>query len=630
MGFIDYINEEYYDVIYKEIECFYEDNKEILILNKLANHISKIDDIEIETINFKNCYIESKEEDDTELLKTKIIVGVTASYSAYEYRYKCYEKYYTNEAWLTLDCIIKFDGSKFTGFKILTIDEYSKFENNNLLTEDFIPLISKENYELYANKLLKKFYPEAIKSNNILNPYVLVSRMKLKLIKRRISKENNILGLYFFEKTIATFYNESNNQYYEEIVDEDTIVLDEYASSLYSFNCSNITIVHECVHAFIHKKTFKYLKACNKDLKYIKCKTNGEIEGLDSFKNKFIEIQANAIASMVIMPSSSFRIKLSDLIRELSIVYGSSCLDYGEELINELSKYYGVTKIAIKNRMIGLGYSFAQGLCNFVDNHYVKPYLISNNSLKDDETFIISKHNLLDLLKTDQELHLLFLKEKVLFIDNHIVINDQKFLFRTSKNKIQLTEYAREHIDECCLKLRISYSNNQDKIDINSGYLCRDLSKKTDIIIRFINRNTYSNRITLSINKEYFDLVKELKNGIFNKSFKDSLVFLLDFLDVSTKELSIDTGIDESNINKYKNGHTTIKEIDKLIAICVALKLPPSISEILLKNTGLQFKNSDRDELLYSVLSTLYCSDVADINKLLIDSGFKPLTSKKE
>ena len=61
------------------------------------------------------------------------------------------------------------------------------------------------------------------------------------------------------------------------------------------------------------------------------------------------------------------------------------------------------------------------------------------------------------------------------FVENHVCLNDNKYITRDLNDKVVLTEYARKHIDECCLKFTCNIKDlSQPTSFVTFCYLGRD------------------------------------------------------------------------------------------------------------------------------------------------------------
>ena len=246
------------------------------------------------------------------------------------------------------------------------------------MSVEFVPYIKKSQYDDYANEILEKFYykdyPTARETPEAIDVDILSNNMGLNIITRSISKDKTIFGQIFFSDAIVELYNEEKEEYEKVKISKNTILVDNKAAYLRSLGSRNMTIAHECVHSYYHRKAFLFAKMFNNDLKYIECLIDGTMNNTkDNDTADWMEIQANALAPCILMPRKAFENYANELLEKYRLFS-----DFGVNTINnivdELADKFNVTKYAAKKRLIDLGYDQAEGAYNWVDDRYVRPY----------------------------------------------------------------------------------------------------------------------------------------------------------------------------------------------------------------------------------------------------------------
>lgn len=111
-----------------------------------------------------------------------------------------------------------------------------------------------------------------------------------------------------------------------------------------------------------------------------------ETTGSHSEKWKVIdwmEWQANGVAPHILMPTNTAKMKIDQLLKAYQINPKSEIDGYQlEKMIAELSEFYGLSKQAVKNRMLELGFSFVDDACTYVNGRHVTPYSFNSTSIK--------------------------------------------------------------------------------------------------------------------------------------------------------------------------------------------------------------------------------------------------------
>ena len=106
---------------------------------------------------------------------------------------------------------------------------------------------------------------------------------------------------------------------------------------------------------------------------------------------------------------------------------------------------------AAKIRLVELGFEEAIGTYTYLDGRYVKPHGFRKGAIKVNQTFSLSAQDAALERFFNPELRALTDSGDYLFIDNHYVYNAPLYVQPGENGKLDLTGYARSHMDECCL-----------------------------------------------------------------------------------------------------------------------------------------------------------------------------------
>lgn len=628
--FLIYLQQDrFYHKIYDEVYGFFKNNKE-LILSRLHDQVNRIYEIQECELDFKNVWIDSKSDSRIEFdITIAVDLSVIASYGKNHDR----DNYTVNYIWVNVNCSGDIS-EKLKDFQILGVEEYNKSKPKKPLSGDLVPIISREEYSKYANEILEKYYPEALKNPMNIDVDELAKRMGLKIYDKKITIDGSIFGQIFFKESIVELYSKKKETMKKYKVPADTIIVDTEVSYLYSFGSRSMTIAHECIHYALHKKAFEFAQMMDKDLKFIQCEVNGGLKGGDSESSTYwMELQANAIAPHILMPYKTFKAKIEELYKGYKHFVDFDILTYIEGIIKELAEYFGVTIYAARKRMIDVGYDVAAGALNWIDGHYVRPYSFKSSSLSADETYTVSYKDVINSLFSNPETAIGLIYNNYVFVENHVCIDDPKYIKKDMFGNLVLTEYARWHIDECCLKFSCKTSGMTNKYGlVTFCYLGRDCHHGFDFELSLPegkNQDVISKAKTKENYDKYLSDLVEMRK-ISNMSLPESLKYLIDYLDINLKELEFDSGIDERTIRRYTNGENKVPQKKTLVAICRGMKLPSQISELVLNRGGLSFIRGDRDDEAYLIILTGMLKDsIEQVNQFLIRTGCEPLTNEK-
>lgn len=629
--FLEYLEtDRFYDRIYNSIFSWATKNKEHLLSRINGYNVKYINSILDIELDYKNVWIDDKEGTKIDFdLAVEIDVEVEAVAGKHNDRDS-----YSSRTWVIVYCSGSLE-KNLDDFRILGVEIFYKSKPNKPLSGEFVPYIKKSQYDDYANEILEKFYfkhyPNARENAEAIDVELLAKNMGLKIVTRTISKDGNVFGQIYFDDTTALLYNDEIETMEEVNISKNTMLVDENAAFLKSYGSRNMTIAHECVHSYYHRKAFLFAKMFNNDLHYIECLIDGTMN--NTYNNDtadWMEIQANALSPCILMPKIAFEKHANKLFEDYRLFsdFGVNTIN---SIIDELADTFNVTKYAVKKRLIDLGYDQAKGAYNWVDNRYVRPYAFKKGSLEKDETFTISYKDVYKKVLSDPKLAMGLLNSEYVFVENHLVINHPLFVETNKEGDLMLSQYALGHMDECCVKFKyktLKGFNSTLGIGLFS-YLSRDFSKEIEFDLEITSNpaKTLADDRMQERYRIHQKNVDEVYSNIVNKPFREILRYLMDYLDISLKELEIDSGVNERTIRRYLSGENKVPEKRTVVALVRTLNLPYKLSEVVIKQAGITFINGDEeDEALLTVLTGFRKGRPREANMFLRSLDFDPLT----
>jgi len=622
--FLEYLLFKYEDKFMDEVLGFAQHHipllKEKLDIDRLY---IQAENIELQELNPQNVYIELVNDD---VIAFDIIFNPT---------YECYCQYghhhdYETETvnlWLT----IPGSGTLSGGLKDIKFgwcSEYSRTKPHKPLEGNLIPVLSHEDYDRVAEEILCKFYSEYEFANKPIDMEKLAERMGANVVKHPISVDGKSFGRVVFDETVCELFNKDKGTTTKYKVSENTIIIDTNTTNLFSLGSENITLAHELVHFYLHKNAFRFAKIIDKDLSQLECRSISSVCEEDD-PMRWFEIQANGIAPCLAMPKKLLLAKY----KELECVYAAdkgNYIDAIEDIITELADYFNVTRYSVKKRLLDLGVESVQGVYNYADGHYVRPYLFKEGALDHDETYTISFADFTSLLDNGNCLAY-FYKGDFVFVENHLCLNSEKYVEKDKSGKDILTHYARTHIDECCVKFKCKSSNEvvtQAKFS-TFCYLCRDIAEDIKVIIDLSpNTQTLLKDKTLTAKmKNQNDAENIVKKRIAGSNLSETLNVLKKIFKWTNLSMALDIGMDEKTIERYVRGEIKTPNRGVIIAMCLAMGLTPELTWVVLKNAGFTIETSTyEDKVLRSVIISCRDKSIEEINEFLIGAGVKSLT----
>lgn len=444
-SFTDYVRSRFYNELYSAIEVYVEENVDSLDLN--LRNVRNVGDVSLTDMEIK--FISVNDLPDMKI-EFDVVVEAEIEVTEGDYHYDDFDQCYQ---WFLLCCVGDLECS-LDDFEITGISIYS--QRNKMpkpLSDALVPYIHSEELDDVATDFLRRHYPKALKTPMAVDPLKLAEKMGLDVKIRHITKDLSIFGQVYFHDTEAKIYDPDKDEMVITSVNARTIFVDPKAYFLRNLGAVNNTIVHECVHWDKHRKAFELERLYNSSATKIRCQVVGGIKDGERDATDWMEWQANALAPRIQMPLGMFKTKAFKLIREyLKKLNTDEIIDVLEPVIDELAAFFCVSRLAAKIRMIDAGYEEAIGTFTYIDGRYVRPHRFKKGALKNNQTFSISAIDAVIQSLVHPEIK----DGNYLYIDSHFVLNHPKYVTVDLFGQTVLTEYARTHMDECCLIFDLS------------------------------------------------------------------------------------------------------------------------------------------------------------------------------
>lgn len=556
------------------------------------------------------------------IVTIEVVVYIYQKGSRWDNEDECYP-------WLKIKCTADLD-CNMDDFQTYTIWVADKGKGAPRPLDDaLVPYMGKDQYDEEARLFLKRNnYTEVLLEPKALDPMLLAERMGIQVLTRTITEDFSVFGQTFFEDCETEFYDFKNGSVYKEVVKGKTIVVDPQAFLLRNLGSVNNTIVHECVHWDRHRKAFQLERLYNKNATQIKCEVIGGVRNTGAAcSTDWMERQANALAPKILMPMDMFKRKSIERIKHYQKALNKTeIVDVMEPVIMDLSAFYNVSLCAAKIRLVEAGYEEAIGVYTYIDGHYVRPYHFKKGSITRKQTFTIGVRDVAIQRMVNRDFAVLLENGEYIFVENHMCFNSPKYITRDEQGSALLTEYARLHVDECCLVFDISVksTNKYGEAFYTECVLYRDADSKVIFEAKFSPDNTgASNKQKESIAAYKTDVLGLRKK--MNDSFADSLKAVVEWSDMTEEKIAEAADIEVRTLQRLKSDENQNPTIETVIALCVAMTLPPFISRTLLEKSGHTLKANTRDFMYGMIIDACYTMTLEDCNRMLIDQDVKPI-----
>lgn len=207
---------------------------------------------------------------------------------------------------------------------------------------------------------------------------------------------------------------------------------------------------------------------------------------------------------------------------------------------------------------------------------------------------------------------------RYLYVESHFVLNSPKYLTMDDFENRILTDYARKNMEECALIFEVSVRNRTiERSSLLSCVLKRDKDAPFDLAINF--HKGYENS-SKEKQDEYLANVLE-ENAMMYAQLSnnpcDCLEKVLAWRGLTKQALAEKIPCDEKTIRRIFNGESS-GSMATMVAICLAMFLPPEISFHIIEKSNLTFKfNDDTHKWCRFILQTKHGCSLDEIRAFL-------------
>ncbi|MDD4752897.1 ImmA/IrrE family metallo-endopeptidase [Syntrophomonas erecta] len=572
-SFKAYVASRFYNELYDAVSGYLEQNYSDLDVS--SQLVRTIDSAELSDIEVKHVFI-----DDLPGMEIAFDVLLEAVFEISETD-RHNDRHDEKTQWFKVSCTGDLS-QDLDDFAISATEEYNyRGKQDNPMSDSLVPIIYKEQLEAVARAFLEEYYKEALYEPMAIDPTLLAERMRLLVQLKHITSDFSTFGQVFFRDCETEYYDKSSSSFQQIKVKSGTIFVDPDAYFLRNLGSVNNTIIHECVHWDKHRKAFELERLYNENATQIKCQVVGGIKGNGKDATDWMEWQANALAPRIQMPLSTFKTKAFEFIKRFRAEMGTSeLIDVMEPVIDALAIFFCVSRISAKIRMIDAGYEEAVGTFTYIDGHYVKPHGFRKGSIRVNQTFSLSAQDAAVERIFNQELRALTDNGDYLFIDNHYVYNAPLYVQAGENGKLELTDYARSHMDECCLVFDMTVTSKVADKYHTECYLNREPS---DITFEIKYHNGYQNapqERQIAMRKKQQEEALEIRKQMTDDP-EQCIELLLKWREMNYTDLGFEIDRDPKTISRTVKGETTPR-VETAALICFGLHLPPIVSEKLM------------------------------------------------
>ncbi|ABA44393.1 TPA: ImmA/IrrE family metallo-endopeptidase [Streptococcus agalactiae] len=621
--FDKYIFDTYYEQIVKTVKGFIFNNKDNTDLSTYMvpepNGFIEFDNFELYKINYE--IINNGE------LNLEIIVianVIVRQYIKGEMEVDTKTKFVSVYAEVELDADIKNFRIYNTEFKS---DQYKKSRNLKL-SKDWVPYIRKKDFDDIAEKFLRKYYPQALTQPTPVPVETIVSEMGLSIHQEKLTIDNSVFGKMVFKDTDVEVIEDE--QLVSKHFNKGSILVDKDVVFKRNVGSYNNTVIHECVHWELHKVFHEVKMVLDKDHSQVSSWTEENLADSSMWTSlDWMEWQANGIAPRILMPKVQTRIKIRELFQTLTLVNPDiSRSELVQEVVDNLATFFEVSRQAAKIRMIDLGFKEANGVYNYLDDRYMHNFAFELEAFDKGSSYTITSNDLCFEYCFNESFRQIIDRNKFIYVDNHLCLKDKKFIYMTKDGPI-MTDYAYEHMDECCLIFKVK-SKNFTSISNETYYdyvLNRGVTKESEIKADFVDilqNPSLMDQLPpldmMKLGKKISELLKELPF-----EFSGTLRSHRKRKNCTQPFLAKLVGITERTLRDYETLEDNLPRLELTLSFCFALKLRPELSDDMIKKAGHQLTISPPHQVYKMLLSTSYYKPLGEINSILQAAEMKTL-----
>ncbi|HGA3390928.1 TPA: XRE family transcriptional regulator [Streptococcus agalactiae] len=621
--FDKYIFDTYYEQIVKTVKGFIFNNKDNTDLSTYMvpepNGFIEFDNFELYKINYEiinNCELN---------LEIIVIANVIVrQYIKGEMEIDTKTKFVSVYAEVELDSGIKNFRIYNTEFKS---DQYKKSRNLKL-SKDWVPYIRKKDFDAIAEKFLRKYYPQALTQPTPVPVETIVSEMGLSIHQEKLTIDNSVFGKMVFKDTDVEVIEDE--QLVSEHFNKGSILVDKDVVFKRNVGSYNNTVIHECVHWELHKVFHEVKMVLDKDHSQVSSWTEENLADSSMWTSlDWMEWQANGIAPRILMPKVQTRIKIRELFQTLTLVNPDiSRSELVQEVVDNLATFFEVSRQAAKIRMIDLGFKEANGVYNYLDDRYMHNFAFELEAFDKGSSYTITSNDLCFEYCFNESFRQIIDRNKFIYVDNHLCLKDKKFIYMIKDGPI-MTDYAYEHMDECCLIFKVK-SKNFTSISNETYYdyvLNRGVTKESEIKADFVDilqNPSLMDQLPpldmMKLGKKISELLKELPF-----EFSGTLRSHRKRKNCTQPFLAKLVGITERTLRDYETLEDNLPRLELTLSFCFALKLRPELSDDMIKKAGHQLTISPPHQVYKMLLSTSYYKPLGEINSILQAAEMKTL-----
>lgn len=504
-------------------------------------------------------------------------------------------------------------------------------------SDTFVPIIYSHDYDDYATDFLRRYgCAEAIITPMAVPIWdIAQKKIGLDIYHARLSQNgDDISGLIALEEGIVDIYDDMIKAYIGVKAKKGTVFLETLCMSE---GRQNNSLAHECAHWWLHRLYFVH-KSGGGDVVAFRCPSNMDDIPEDEITDKErMELQARGIAGRILMPKRATKIRITELLAAQGLTTETATEEQFKALAIALADTFRVSREAALVRLSQLGY-----IRHTKQMHQTR----QGNASMERQRVAYERRALVGLRIQQldvQDFYQEFCRNEALrdilsngqfrFVDGYFVINNPKYITHTADiNRVPiLTQYAREHLDECAMGFVYRRQNRGTPQSLTEILFKRQDESDYNGSAIYINDNPNSAVLSKAARISKQTTAQYLEYQAIRKAYTvgEAIDIILKGRNIQVQEAAWETGIAVSQVTRMKSD-THKHTLRLLTQFCVGLGLEPYISRDLIDKAGLSLSNPTPEDFAYIMaIDTMSGSGIDEINKKLVELGDEPFNIAK-
>ena len=255
---------------------------------------------------------------------------------------------------LVMDCAADVKDQYNSIFVRCICEPITVYHGEQILPDDLIPNLHKQDLDKLAEKILREYYPRAMNYAVALPVETFALKLGCHVEYKNINPKNEIYGKVFFADSATTVYSLDGTPGIQPVKRGTIFVNHTFPEAPISRN----TVIHECVHWLLHRYAFAFLYSQSEEKAMVDSRNTNAFAS-ESCKSALDrrEWQANALAPRILLPAWETRFIAEQWMDKFKRLAPRLRM---ERVIEHVSSHFKVSKQMTKIRLLELGYKEAE------------------------------------------------------------------------------------------------------------------------------------------------------------------------------------------------------------------------------------------------------------------------------